>query len=75
MSIPDSRIISEHIIRLDMIGLRDIGDVMKAGKKIKVVMKYCNRMRKEGYIIEQIKPKERGYSGKGLFYGVRVKSG
>lgn len=65
-------ILSEHIVHFNMTQLRHSEDRKVAGKQIRAVMKYCNKMRKLGHKIEQIKPKERGYTGNGLFYGVRV---
>jgi hypothetical protein len=66
-------IISEHIVKFDMVKLRNQRNRVRAGKQIKALTKYAVKMEKQGYIIETIKPKERGYTGKGLFYGIRVK--
>ncbi len=66
-------ILSEHIVHFDMIRLRNQRFRKRAGEQIRSVMKYSVKMQKEGYTIEQIKPKERGYTGKGLFYGIRIR--
>ncbi len=65
-------IISEHIVHLDMVQLRCNENRKVAGKQLRAVIKYSNKMKKLGHTIEQIKPEERGYTGKGLFYGIRV---
>ena len=65
-------IISEHVVKLDMVGMRRGSKRKIVGKQIKAVMKYIKQMKKKGYEIQSIKPKERGYTGKGLFYGIRV---
>lgn len=57
-----------------MVQLRNNENRKRAGKQLRVVMKHASKMRKLGHIIEPIKPKERGYTGKGLFYGIRVKT-
>ena len=66
--------ISEHIVNLSMVQLRNNDDRKRAGKQLRSIMKYASKMRKLGHIIEPIKTKERGYTGKGLFYGIRVKT-
>ena len=73
MLILDNRTISEHIVHFDMVRMRSQENRKKAGKQIRAVIKYSVQMKKKGYIIEQIKPKERGYTGKGLFYGIRIR--
>ena len=67
-------LISEHVVHFDMIKLRNQKHRKKAGEQIRALTKYTNQMKKEGYVIETINPKERGYTGKGLFYGIRVKT-
>lgn len=66
-------ILSEHIVHFDMVRLRNQRFRKRAGEQIRALTKYANQMMKEGYIIEQIKPIERGYTGKGLFYGIRIR--
>ena len=66
-------IISEHIVHFDMIRLRNQRNRKRAGQQIKELTKYAAKMKKKGYTIENIEAKERGYTGKGLFYGIRVK--
>lgn len=65
--------ISEHVVKFTMTELRNQRKRVRAGKQIKAVMKYCAQMEKKGYTIENISAKERGYTGKGLFYGIRIK--
>jgi hypothetical protein len=67
------RIISEHIVHFDMVKLRNQRNRVRAGKQIRALTKYASQMTKKGYKIEHIKPKERGYTGKGLFYGIRIR--
>ena len=67
-------VISEHIVHLNMVQLRNNENRKVSGKQLRAVIKYSNKMKKLGYEIEQIKSEERGYTGKGLFYGIRVKS-
>ena len=69
-----NNIISEHVVHFDMIRLRNQRNRKRAGDQIKSLTKYASKMKKEGYVIENIKPHERGYTGKGLFYGIRVKT-
>ncbi len=56
-----------------MIKLRNQRNRVRAGEQIRSLTKYTDQMTKEGYIIEHIKPEERGYTGKGLFYGIRIR--
>jgi len=65
-------IISEHIIKFTMPELRNQRTRVRAGKQIKALTKYTIQMEKKGYKIENINAKERGYTGKGLFYGIKV---
>ena len=67
-----NRLISEHIVKFTMTELRNQRNRRRAGLQLRSVTKYANKMKKEGHIIENIKGKERGYTGKGLFYGIRV---
>ena len=62
----------KYVVHFNMCDLRRNDIRKRAGKRIRAITKQVKRMKKKGYNIEVIKPQEYGYTGKGLFYGVRI---